>query len=122
MLLQRSAAMMARKVRKTLRIAAPAVRSNSLDVSADRPHCEVASDKLADPITEHRQRATEQQRYVLRLAEKAAQRTAFDMPHVFGRLRADVNDALNVGNGENVMHELHWLEERRERYVVEAPH
>jgi len=83
--------------RKVVRIAVPAIRSDGLDISADWPYGEIAPDKLADPITEHRQCAAKQQRHVLCLAEKAAQRTTFDMPHVFGRLGADVNDPLNVG-------------------------
>src|ERR1700677_3488629 len=97
-------------------------RLDGLDVSANWPYSEIASDELADPITEHRQRPTEQQRYVLGLAEKAAQRTTFDMPHIFRSLRADINDALNVGDREDVMHELHWLEERSEGNIIEAPH
>src|SRR5579864_7484500 len=116
---QKSATMVARKA---VRIVVLATVSDCLDVSANRPHGEVPPYKLTDPITEHRKRAAEEQRHVLRLAEKAAQRAAFDMPHVFGGLGADINDALNVGNRKHVMHELHRLEERSERDVVEAPY
>src|SRR5512146_1042610 len=120
--IQRSATTTARKRRKTVRIALLASASDGLDISADRPPGEVAPDELADPIADHRHRAAKQQRHVLGLAEKAAQRAAFDVPHVFGRLGADINDTLYVGDCEDVMHELHGLEERGERYVIEGPH
>src|SRR3984893_3236371 len=115
----RSATMVARKA---FRIIVPATISDCLDVSANRPHGEVAPYKLTDPITEHRQRAAKEQRHVLCLPEKAAQRAAFNMPHVFRGLGADISDALDVGDRKNVVHELHRLQERSERNVVEAPY
>src|ERR1700682_1761903 len=90
---QRSATIVARKA---VRIVLTVAISDCLDVSANRPHGEVPPYKLTDPITEHRQRAAKKERHVLCLAEKAAQRTTFNMAHVFGGLGADVNDALDV--------------------------
>src|SRR5208282_2824425 len=96
--------------------------SQRLYVTAYRPHGEISTDELTDPIARHRNGSAEHQRYVLGLSQKAAQGTPLDVTKVLRSLRADQDDALHVRYGQHVIHEVGRLEERSQRYVVERPH
>src|SRR5919199_6913625 len=96
-------------------------RSEALDEAPDRPDRQPAGDQLANPVAGNGYCRAEDQRHVLRFFEEAAQRAILDQSQIFRRLAAEVLDALHVGDGQNVSHELGRLQVRRQRHVVAYP-
>ncbi len=60
--------------------------SQGFDVASDRPHGQIASDELTDPVASEGRSTAERERNVLRLTQETAERAAFDKPQVFRRL------------------------------------
>src|SRR5918912_214579 len=105
----------------SVRFIPTAPRSEALDEAPDGPDREPAGDQLADPVASNGDCRAEHQRHVLRFFEEAAQGAVLDQTQVFRRLAAQVLDALHVGDGQDVAHELGRLQVGRERHVVADP-
>src|SRR4051794_34509217 len=86
------------------------VPSEGLEVPSDRPDGKIPTNELADPVADESHGPAEHQRDVLGLSQEATQRAALDQAQVFRGLRPDIDNALDVGERQYMIHEMGGLQ------------